>query len=242
MKNSPKYEIIKLGNHLLAHGDSTDADLIAKLVGKEKINLVLADPPYGCNYVASKKNFGQVAKDKTIINDDITDEKAYTDFSVRWLRALIPHLAPKNAMYIFNSDIMLFSLREAIKLTSCKFSQLLIWVKNQAVIGRLNYLPQHELIIYCWYKRHYFRKAQDKSVLFCPKPHQSKIHPTIKPLSLLRRLILNSTKPNDIVFDPFGGSGNSLLACQQTGRRCLMVELDREYFLTISRRFNELIK
>ena len=135
---------------------------------------------------------------------------------------------------------MLFALRDGMIASNVKFSQLLVWIKNHAVIGRKDYLPMHELIAVGWYGTHKFCKAQDKSVLYHPKPHKSNPHPTQKPIPLLRRLILNSSNIYDIVYDCFGGSGSTLIACEQTKRRCIMIESDPEYCATIIDRCNTL--
>jgi DNA modification methylase len=234
-------DIIELGPHRLLCGDATDIDSVKKLIGEDKIDLVLTDPPYGVAYVESKAGFTQnLAKPKEIKNDHLQTEEEYIKFSEKWLKILIPFLNHKNSIYIFNSDKMIFALKKAMINTGLYFSQLLIWVKSNSVIGRLDYLPQHELIAYSWHGRHSFKKSKDKSVLFCPKPNRSKLHPTSKPISLLRRLILNSSKVGDVVFDPFGGSGGSLLACEQTKRKCLMIEIDLEYCATIIRKYHEI--
>ena len=104
----------------------------------------------------------------------------------------------------------------------------------------MDYLPQHELIAYGWFGTHSFERSKDKSVLMYPKPSKSLLHPTMKPIPLLRGLILNSTKLNGIVYDPFGGSGSTLIACEQTKRTCFMVELDPEYCQTIIDQFEKL--
>lgn len=118
-----------------------------------------------------------------------------------------------------------------------KFSQLLVWIKDSAIIGRLDYLPQHELIAYGWYGKHRFRGSKSKSVLVFPKTRKNSIHPTMKPLPLLREILLNSTETGGTVFDPFGGSGSTLMACEQTGRRCATVEHDPDYCAKAVRRW-----
>ncbi|MEK7153480.1 MAG: DNA methyltransferase, partial [Patescibacteria group bacterium] len=134
-------------------------------------------------------------------------------------------------------DKMLIPTVQALRVTGGKFAQLLIWAKTQAVVGRLDYLPQHELLIYGWYGTHKFRKSKDKSILVYPKPANNKLHPTMKPVGLLRRLILNSTEIDQVVFDGFLGSGSTLLACEQTRRRCIGLEIDPEYCETVIRRW-----
>lgn len=226
-------DIITLGDHTLICGDSTNVDL-SKYA---PINLLLTDPPYGINYVASKEELVEVAKFKNIINDEFADDYQYGEFTKSWLHPALKHLTKKNSIYIFNCDKMIFSLREACLDMGVKVSQLIVWVKDKPIIGRLDYLPQHELILYGWKGTHDFKRRKDKSVVFHPKPQQSKLHPTMKPIGLLRRLILNSTDVGDTVYDPFGGSGSTLIACEHTKRKCVMVEMDTEYCETIIRRW-----
>lgn len=233
-------DVFLLGDHVLACGDARDAELIAKIVGDKKIKAIISDPPYGVAVTESKRGFQKLAKDKVVTNDHLQSDAEYTDFTKTWLTPLLPHLERKNTLYLFNADKMVFALRDAMDELGIKFGQLLIWVKTHAVVGRLDYAPQHELIVYGWYGVHEFVKAKDKSVLVCPKPNQSKMHPTTKPLDLIRRLILNSTRINDVVFDGFLGSGTTLLACEQTKRVCIGVELDPEYCATIIARFEKL--
>lgn len=230
-----------LGNHKLACGDATNPELLSRLLGKEKVGLILTDPPYGVAYVESKLGFtGKLAKDKVITNDHLQSEAEYYSFTKQWLEVIAPYLATKNSMYIFNSDKMLFALRNAMRDTQVYFAQLLIWIKSQAVVGRMDYLPQHELIAYGWIGSHTFEKSKDKSVLFYPKPARSVLHPTTKPVPLLRHLILNSTKVGIAIYDCFGGSGSTLIAAEQTKRKCFMVEIDPDYCQTIINRYEKL--
>ena len=236
--------IVKLGNHYLACGDSQNPEILKKLIdvsGYNKINLVLIDPPYGVGYVESKHTLeGTNPKvNKLIQNDQLQTDEQYTVFTQNWMQPIIPYLADKNSFYIFNSDKMLFALKAGMDASKVRFTQLLIWIKNNAVMGRLHYLPQHELIVFGWHGTHQFYKSQDKSVLYYPKPEKSSLHPTMKPIGLLRRLILNSSLINSVVYDGFGGSGSTLLACEQTQRKCLMVELDPDYCQTIIKRFED---
>jgi DNA modification methylase len=232
--------IYQLGLHRLASGSSSDPELMKRLAGEIKIDLILTDPPYGVSYVENKLNPNKHGNDKVIANDNIEDEAEYEAFTKAWLEAVIPYMARKNSLYIFNSDKMLLPTIQALKATSGKFTQLLVWAKTQAVVGRMDYLPQHELIIYGWYGTHTFHKSKDKSILVYPKPSVSKLHPTMKPVGLLRRLILNSSQVGDVVFDGFGGSGSTLIACEQTKRQCLMVELDPDYCQIIIKRWEKL--
>ncbi len=239
--SSIKYgSIFKLGNHYLAFGDCRDKALVDRLVGKLKIKAVICDPPYAVAITESKRGFQTLSKDKAIANDHIQSDEEYAKFTHGWLEAIIPHLARKNVFYIFNSDKMVFALREAMLQCGLKFGQLLIWVKTHAVIGRMDYAPQHELIAYGWFGTHEFLKSKDKSVIVHPKPNRSPNHPTTKPIGLIRRLILNSTRIGDVVFDGFLGSGTCLYACEQTHRICLGMEIDREYVETAIREFEKM--
>lgn len=249
MKNSPATKpassikpgtIWKLGEHFLAYGDCRDTALLKRLLGKEKVNLLCCDVPYGTAAVESKRGFSKLSKDKVIENDHLQSDAEYRLFNREWLESIKPFLAKKNAAYIFNSDKLVWSLREAMIDAGFKVAQLLIWIKSQAVVGRLDYAPAHELILYGWMGTHIFRRSKDMSVLFHPRPSKSPYHPTTKPLALIRRLVLNSTKVGDIVYDGFLGSGTCLLVCEQTKRRCLAVEIDLEYCSTAIRRWERL--
>jgi len=242
-KKSIKYgDIFRIGNHLLACGDACDKELVNKVIGENKINLICCDPPYGIMAVESKDGFSKLKVNKKILNDDIVSESQYAKFTEDWLTPIIPHLTSKNAAYIFNSDRMIFALREGMKQAGVNFSQLLIWVKNHSVIGRKDYLPQHELIAYGWHSTHKFAKSQDRSVIFYPKPSRSPLHPTQKPIGLLRRLILNSTNIDDIVYDCFAGSGSLGIAAEQIKRVSILIERDEDYCQTIIERFGQLFE
>lgn len=246
MKNSPDRKpkssssLWRLGDHHLACGDARDQSLIKGLIGNAKIDAIVTDPPYGVSVVESKADIAPLRAHKTIANDDISSETEYATFTKDWLAPVLPHLAKKNSVYIFNADKMLFALKAGMDGAGVRFSQLIIWVKNHAIVGRKDYLPQHELIVFGWHGSHAFRRSKDKSVIFHPKPNKSPYHPTTKPVGLVRRLVLNSTGIGDAVYDAFGGSGTTLLACEQVKRRCFMIEQDEEYCRTIIKRWERL--
>lgn len=241
MKEIPIGTLIKLGNHYLIRGDARDPEIVKRLMGNENVNLCLCDPPYGVALVESKSNFSGNKNDfKPIENDHEQSDEEYRRFTSDWINAMKPFLTKKNSLYIFNSDKKIFALRDGMLNSGCHFAHLLIWAKNSAVIGRLDYLPQHELIAYGWIGTHKFMRSKDKSILVYPKPQKSPFHPSTKPIGLLRRLILNSTKVNEVVYDNFGGSGGTLLASEQTSRRCFMIEMDEDYCKTIISRFEKL--
>ena len=239
--------IYKLGEHILAHGDSTDPEFVSRVMKGVTVRSVVCDPPYGVAYVENKDWMGMRGEEsahftahKKIQGDEMQSEEQYAAFTRKWIEAVKPNLAPKNEFYIFNSDWMICALREGMKVAGLYYSQLIIWVKNSIVLGRKDYNPQHELIAYGWYGTHKFERGKAKSVLFCPKPTKAKLHPTMKPVELLRKLIANSTKTGEWVYDPFLGSGSTLIACEHLGRRCLGIELDEGYVQTAIARWEKL--
>lgn len=234
------YKIYQLGQHKLAQGDCTDKELLKELIGNDKIDSIITDVPYGINYVKNKKGFSKISCNMKIKNDNISNESDYEKFMIGWIEPIKQYLNEKNSMYIFNTDKMIFSLKKAMDKCDIKFSQLLIWVKNSAPIGRLDYLPQHEFIVYGWYRKHKFVKSKDKSIIFCPKPNKNELHATMKPPMLLRRLILNNTRINDIVFDGFAGSGSLIIAAEHLKRKCIAIEIEEKHIETIIKRYKKL--
>lgn len=240
-KNNTGYgDTFKVGNHIVACGDARDAAFVNCVIGTRKIKLICEDPPYGVMAVELKAGFSHLKMNKKILNDDIVSESQYVQFIKDSLAPVVPHLATKNAAYIFNSDKMIFALREGMERSGIHFSQLLVWVKNHSVIGRKDYLPAHELIAYGWHGTHEFKKVKDRSVLFYPKPSRSPLHPTQKPIGLLRHLILNSTSVNDVIYDAFAGSGSTGVAAEQTQRSAILIERDEAYVQTILSRMEKL--
>ena len=249
-ENQPKKlinpgDIYKLGDHILACGDSKDGALVEKMaIEGDRIRLVLTDPPYGVAYVENKAHFKSIiganlSMPREILGDGIQTDEQYIKFTKEWIAPILTKMEAKNAFYIFNCDMMICALRQGIKQAGLYYSQMIIWIKNNIVIGRNDYNPQHEIILYGWYGTHKFERAKDKSVIFHAKPYRSKLHPTMKPIGLLRKLILNSSKIGDIVYDPFGGSGSTLMACEQTKRKCWMIELDPFYCDVIITRWSK---
>jgi len=236
IKQIKQGDIFQLGDHRIACGRAEDKELVKKLIGKEKIRLICCDPPYGCAFVENKdwlglkgiesKHFKKFSK---IQGDNLQTEEEYAQFTKSWLESVIPYLQEKNAFYIFNSDLMICALKKGVQDAGGHNSQMIIWVKNNVVLGRKDYNPMHELIQYGWFGSHKFERSKAKSVIFCPKPAKSTIHPTMKPPALLRKLILNSTKINEIVYDGFLGSSSCIISCQQIGRRCFGIEVSEDY-------------
>jgi site-specific DNA-methyltransferase (adenine-specific) len=224
-----KGDIFKVGVHIIACGDSCDRDFVKKVIGINKVTSVLTDPPYGVAYVENKKDLVKIKSDKIIENDHIQSEEEYEEFTRKWIGAVIPYLTEYNSFHIFNSDSMFLALRTAMQKSGIHFSQMLVWIKNQPVMGMKDYLSQFEVIAYGWFGKHKFQRSKAKSVINHPKPKKSGLHPTQKPVGLLRKLILDITKIGDIVYDPFLGSGTTLIACEKLHRICIGFEMDLEY-------------
>lgn len=246
MKNSPTKKLsnsiksgslIQLGNHYLYCGNATNPQDVENLMRDEKIELIATDVPYGVEVVESKDQLAN--KHTPIANDQIQSHENYAEFTSNWLKACSPYLAEKNAFYIFNCDRMIHALLDGLRAEQFSFKQLLVWLKTSANIGRLDYLPQTELIAYGWKGKHAFYKSKDKNILIYPKTKNNRLHPTMKPIQLMRHLILNSSKINDIVYDPFSGSGSTLIAAEQTKRRCFAMELEPKYCQVIVDRFHQ---
>lgn len=221
-------DIHRVGNHTVACGDSRDPEFIRSVLDNQHIALILTDVPYAVAYKANK-----FAKEKSkhvlIANDHLQSDEEFTSFTQAWLEAVRPHLAPKNAAYTFCSDKMLFAFRKGMLAAGYRFGQLLHWIKTASVVGRLDYAPQHETLLYFWHGRHEFMKSHDKSVIIHPKPLRNKFHPTEKPIPILRRLILNSSHIGDVVYDPMAGSGTSALAAEETGRHSISIDIEEKY-------------
>ncbi|NMB82754.1 MAG: site-specific DNA-methyltransferase, partial [Ignavibacteria bacterium] len=233
-------DVFQLGNHILACGKAEDKNLLEKILADRKVNLILIDPPYGCSYVESKSEFSKLSNQTVIENDQLRSEDEYSLFTKNWLQNIKEYLEKPNNIYIFNTDKMALAVKQALEAEGGKMSQLLIWAKSNSVVGRLDYSPKHELIIYGWIGKHKFYKSRDKTILCFPKPNRNKLHPTMKPIALLRHLILNSSRINDVVWDGFLGSGSTLIACQQTRRICVGTEISPDYCEVIIDRFRKI--
>lgn len=235
-------DIFKVGNHIIACGDSLDREFVGKVIGTSKVRTVITDPPYGVAYVENKKGISKlgVKEEKAIANDHLQSEEEYEEFTRKYLGIVIPYLAEYNAVYIFNADPMFPSLRSGMKAAGFYYSQMIIWLKNQPVMSRKDYLSMYELVAYGWFGKHKMERSKARNVIYHPRPTRSRLHPTQKPIGLLRKIILNSTKVGDIVYDPFLGSGSTAVACEHLGRKCIGIELDEAYVEASLKRLEKL--
>ena len=224
-------EIWLLGEHRLMCGDSTSAEDVSKLMDGSKADLLFTDPPYGVSY---EKKTKEVLKSKTytkIQNDDLKLDQ-FKDFLFDVFTNARAWLLDSASYYVFScqggDQEMMMMMRECG--IHCRHQ--IIWVKDAPVfsMGRLDYDYKHEPILYGWVKKHDFQRKgeQDKSVWEF-KRTENKLHPTMKPVPLIANALLNSTKENDLVLDLFGGSGSTMIACEQLNRKARLMELDPHY-------------
>jgi DNA modification methylase len=224
-----------LGEHRLLCGDATVLADIERMLGGQLADMTWTDPPYNVDYANSPKDKLR-GKHRPILNDNLGSgfEAFLSDACVNVLSVT------KGACYICMSSSELHSLQRAFAAAGGKWSTFVIWAKNTFTLGRADYQRQYEPILYGWKERHdhYWCGARDQGdVWFFDKPMCNDLHPTMKPVALVERAIRNSSKSRDIVLDPFGGSGSTLIACEKAGRQARLVELDPRYCDVIIQRW-----
>lgn len=276
-------DIYALGKHRLICGDSTDPKLVDLLCGDTQIDLVLTDPPSNVDYSSKNETLNRADKgnriQKAIENDKMASAQ-FQDFLIAAFGNCDRHLKQGGAFYIWHAGTEGLNFKTAVKQVGWELKQVLVWNKNNMVLGRQDYQWKHEPCLYgwkpgashyfvdsrsqltVWVNEHYPKTADGKpdftgatkselqdilnrvwelptDIIDEDKPLRSADHPTMKPLKLMGRLIKNSTRQGETVLDLFGGSGSTLMACQQLGRVCFMMELDPAYIDVIVRRWEE---
>lgn len=224
-------EVYELGRHRLMCGDSTKIEDVEKLMNGQKADMVFTDPPYGV-YDENWENSVRGVSAEHKYNDDIPD---YYNFTEGWLSNLI--MNEYNTIYVWINGKNLIDILNASKKLGYKLDIFLVWVKDRQVFSRLDYMPQLEICLYGWSGKHKFYGKNRTNVLKYDKPHKSELHPTMKPIELCADLIKDGSKQDDIVLDLFGGSGSTLIACEQLDRTCYMMELDPKYCDVIRQRY-----
>ena len=228
-----KGDVWTVGRHRVMCGDATVAEDVQKLMDGKKANLILTDPPYGVSF--------QSADGLSIQNDSIKGEEFY-QFLLAAMQNMVSVLEPGGAAYVFHADTEGLNFRRAFVDAGLHLAGCCIWVKNSLVLGRSDYQWQHEPVLYGFLKngKHsWYSDRKQTTIWNFDKPKRNKNHPTSKPLDLLAYPIGNSTQANAIVLDTFGGSGSTLMACEQTNRICYTMELDPKYASVILRRYVE---
>ena len=220
-------DIFEFGSHRLMCGDSTDSEQVKKLMGDEIANMVFTDPPYNVDYGSDERK---------IENDNLGSE--FPQFLEKVIKNIFSFSS--GAIYICMSSSEIDSLQSTFKRLGGHWSTFIIWAKDTFTLGRSDYHRQYEPILYGWKEgvSHYFCGDRSQGDVWeFAKPKKNDVHPTMKPVELCQRAVLNSSKPNDIVLDLFGGSGSTLIACEQTNRRCRMMEFEPKYCDVILKRF-----
>lgn len=253
-------DLFQIGPHRLLCGDSTNPAHMEKLFQGDTAMLVVTDPPYNVDY--------QGSNGLKIMNDKMSDDKFY-EFLWDAFSATNYHVSNGGAWYVFHSDSVGVQFRTALTDAGVELKQVLIWVKNSIVLGRQDYQWKHEPILYGWKPgaAHYFvperthptviqdpeidlttlKKSElielikaESTILQYDKPRRNDVHPTMKPINLLAHLIRNSSQKQDIITDPFLGSGSTMVACHQLERTCYGMELDPNYAQVIVERMHQL--
>lgn len=221
-----------LGRHRLVCGDSTKKETFDKLMEDKKANLVVTDPPYNVDYEGSAGK---------IKNDNMANDTFY-QFLLDAFTNTEDALAKDGSIYVFHADTEGLNFRRAFEEAGFYLSGTCIWKKQSLVLGRSPYQWKHEPILFGWKKkgRHRWYSDRKQSTIWeFDKPKRNADHPTMKPIALIAYPIMNSSLTNSIVLDPFGGSGSTLIASEQTDRICYMIELDEKFCDVIAKRYIE---
>jgi DNA modification methylase len=249
-----------LGRHRLVVGSATDPVAVRAALGGAKAQMVFTDPPYGVSYEGQRG--------MTIINDDLK-AKDLRKLLVSSFRAMKDVLIPGGVFYVCApSGRLETTFRLALEDVGLELRQQLVWMKDSLVLSRSDYHGQHETMLYGWQLEgeapmpphfdpehetmlygwnegaaHSFEGGRKQTTVWLyPKPRRSDLHPTMKPIALVRRAVVNSSKPGEDrgrVLDMFGGSGSTLIACELSARAASLIELDPPYADVICRRFQE---
>ena len=244
-----KGDIWQLGNHRLMCGDSTDLETVKSLMGGVLADMVFTDPPYGVAIGDKNKALGEVTGKhgitKNIANDTLPIDELYKVLTAAMTNVRLN--CKDDACYFVTAPqggglglMMMMMMRDS----GLEVRHNLIWRKSSPTfsIGRLDYDYQHEPIMYTWTKSHHnYRKGKYRTTIWdFDKPRKCDLHPTMKPVELVANCLLDGTKEGDVVLDVFGGSGTTLIACEQLGRKCCMMELDPHYCDVIIARWEKL--
>lgn len=225
-------DIWLLGNHRLICGDSTKEETYTALMDGKKANLTITDPPYNVNY---KGSAGKIK------NDNMENEKFY-QFLLDAFTNMEKVMADDASIYVFHADTEGLNFRKAFADAGFYLSGTCIWKKQSLVLGRSPYQWQHEPVLFGWKKKgkhQWYTGRKESTIWEFDKPKKNGEHPTMKPIPLIAYPIKNSSMSNCIVLDPFGGSGSTLIACEQTNRICYTIELDEKFCDVIVKRFIE---
>lgn len=228
-------QIYQLGRHRLMCGDSTKPEDVKKLVGEVQADLLLTDPPYNVGYE------GKQESKMTIKNDRQEDDEFYK-FLFNAFTAAKANLKQGASFYIWYASSEAANFNNAANNAGLSVREELIWEKNNLVMGRQDYQWKHEPCLYGWVEggsHSWYSDRKQTTVMHFDKPQRSDLHPTMKPVALFDYQIKNSTKSGDTVLDLFGGSGTTIMACEQNGRNACVMEYDPKYVDVIIKRWED---
>ncbi len=238
-------DLWQLGEHRLLCGDATKREDVERLMGEKRLSLVWTDPPYGVRYAEKNEFLNAVApgnRNQTPIEGDDGDE-AWTETLVQDALTLACDYGLSGAaVYVASPPgTPLPHFIAAVAASGFQFRHSLAWVKNQFVLGRCDYHYRHEIILYGWKEGpHFFRDNHSQDSVFeVDKPRSSAWHPVMKPVELIRRMVENSSRPAEIVYDPFLGAGATLIACEELARACYALEIEPRYCDVVLARWSQ---
>lgn len=239
-------QIYQLGNHRLMVGDSTDTKQVEALMSGQKADLLVTDPPYnvalgmGGSVDEARKRHRRT--DGLVIMNDKMEDSKFREFLVSVYTAAKNNMKAGASFYIWHADSERFNFEGAAKDVGWQVRETLIWNKNSITLGRQDYQWKHEPCLYGWNEggsHAWYSDRKQSTVLNFDRPTSSKLHPTMKPVPLFDYQIKNSSKQGDLVLDLFGGSGTTMIACEQNGRHAYLMELDPKYADVIITRWEE---
>lgn len=229
-------DLYQLGRHRLLCGDATKPEDLERLMNGQRADLYLTDPPYNVDYVGK-------TKDALKIENDSRGDSEFRELLVNSFMAAKECMKAGASFYIWHADSEGFNFRGACRDVGWTVRECLIWKKNSMVLGRQDYQWQHEPCLYGWNEggsHAWYSDRKQTTILEFDRPTKNKEHPTMKPVKLFDYLMKNSSKKDDIVLDTFGGSGTTIIACEQNGRCGYSTELDPKYCDVIVERWEKL--
>jgi DNA modification methylase len=228
-------QVWRLGDHRIACGSCTDSELIASVLDSEQPDMMFTDPPYGVGYSGRGEQTS-----KTIANDEI-DDHALRDLLDGMFERAFAVLKDGACVYVCHAEATRLVFGAAFDKAGFRFSSNLIWVKNVASMGWQDYRYRHEPILYGWKPGSHFNAGDRAETSVWEVARESGyLHPTTKPVELVMRALRNSSEQGDIVYEPFSGSGSTLIACENMGRKCRAIELAPEYVAVAIQRWHDL--
>jgi DNA modification methylase len=232
-------DVWKLGDHIVICGDSTAPSTYEKLMGDNKAQIVVTDPPWNVNYGDQKEGNIQNYKPRQIMNDNLGP--LFGEFCDGFVAQMKDNSAPGAMIYLVMSAQEWPVIHASLTTAGFHWSSTIIWAKDRLVLSRKDYHTQYEPIWYGWNddgpRLSPLDDRKQSDLWQIDRPRVSELHPTTKPVELITRMLQNSSKPHDIVLEPFGGSGSTLIACEDTNRFCRAVELDPKYVDVIVKRW-----